>query len=98
MSTIKATQFGTTVRLAAGAMLFAAALSANSASEAGSSRSDLLIRQQAMQNSAEAANQRTLQERATAERQRQLLQYQIRKNQRMQMKMQCKAAGGGLGC
>jgi hypothetical protein len=78
--------------------LFAAVILVQSAGNAGPRRSEIEHRQQMLDNSAEAANQRTLQQRDIADRQKQLLEYQVRKAKRMQLKMQCKAAGGGLAC
>ena len=99
MSTIKTQgSFRAAGTLAAGAALFVAVIVAGSVANAGSTRTDLERRQQTMQSSTDAANQRTIRERETADRQRQLLEYQVRKNNRTQLKMQCKLAGGGNGC
>jgi hypothetical protein len=99
MSTIKTQgSFRAAETLAAGAALFVAVIVAGSVANAGSTRTDLERRQQTMQSSTDAANQRTIRERETADRQRQLLEYQVRKNNRTQLKMQCKLAGGGNGC
>jgi hypothetical protein len=77
--------------------LFAGAMLAHQPADA-TSRSAAEHRQRMLQNSEDAANQRTLQQRDIADRQKQLLEYQVRKAKRMQLKMQCKAAGGGLAC
>jgi hypothetical protein len=98
MSTIKAKRSFPAGGCAAGLALLAAVTLAADAGNAGSRRSEIEHRQRMLQNSEDAANQRTLQQRDIADKQRQLLDYQIRKNKRMQMKMQCKAAGGGLAC
>jgi hypothetical protein len=98
MSTIKAKRSFPAGGRAAGLALLTALTMAPDVSEAGSRRSEVEHRRQMLDNSAEAANQRSQQQRDIADKQKQLLEYQIRKSRRMQMKMQCKAAGGGLAC
>lgn len=94
MSIVKAKR---SVGAAAGLALFALA-TMHGSGQTAPSRSEIQHREQMMRSAAEAANQRTQRERETVNRQKELLQYQIRKNQRLQMKMQCRAAGGGTSC
>ncbi len=69
-----------------------AVLAGTTASEAGSTRTELQ-RQQILQNGEKAQDQRDDQMKDTANKQQQLLDYQIRKSKRTARKIQCQTAG-----
>ncbi len=88
--------FGPFSKAAAGVLALSAvmgALSAGSPVWAGSSQAEIRQRQQVLENSAAATDQRDKQAQDTAERQKQLLMYQVRKNARTNQKTQCQLAG-----